>query len=220
MEEVKQSKKRYILVSVIFILLALLLFLLPEKYDLKQKQVWELLRELNSNTRFVTTDYVAQKIINKEPAYKLIDVRNENDFKTFSLPGAINIPIKNILDKDKKGKYKYEDILKNDENTINIFYSNGTIYANQTLLILSRMNYKNNYVMKGGLNKWFETIINPRKPQKTAAESKHILYRNRKAYSIFFTGGGVQSETSPETPSQTPKVAPKKESPKEDEGGC
>lgn len=212
-EDGRQFKKRYVSVSVIFFLLALLLFLLPKKYDMKQKQASQILSELLDETRFVSTDEVAKKIINKEPGVRLIDVRSEDEFKKFSLPGAINIPLEKILQKEKDSTYTYAGILNNDKSTLNIFYSNGSIYSNQAWLILRRMNYKNNYVMKGGLNKWFETIINPSEPKQTDSDSEHRLYDSRKAYSMYFGGGTSVSSGSDNTAkSAVPIIKKKKKS--------
>ncbi|MCK7536091.1 MAG: rhodanese-like domain-containing protein [Marinilabiliales bacterium] len=52
----------------------------------------ELLAEVNTRTQYVTPETVADMIVNKDPSLRLIDVRSQDEFEKFSLPGAINIP--------------------------------------------------------------------------------------------------------------------------------
>lgn len=197
--------------------LALLLVLLPEKHASKQLKPEQLLQEINDNTRYMTTDEVAEKLIYGDAYLQLIDVRSADNFQKFHLKGAVNIPLDSILNKDEKGNYEYEDILNQDVKT-NVFYSNGTVYANQAWILLRRLNFKNNYVMKGGLNRWIETVIQPQRPLPTASQEEFYLYNFRRAVSMFFGGGSVSS-----VPAEDNTPAPiinKKGGKKEEEGGC
>ncbi len=210
-------KKRYIFMAFVLIGLALLLVLLPEKHASKQLKPEQLLQEINDNTRYMTTDEVAEKLIYGDAYLQLIDVRSADNFQKFHLKGAVNIPLDSILNKDEKGNYEYEDILNQDVKT-NVFYSNGTVYANQAWILLRRLNFKNNYVMKGGLNRWIETVIQPQRPLQTASQEEFYLYNFRRAASMFFGGGSVSS-----VPAEDNTPAPiikKKGGKKEEEGGC
>ena len=121
MEDKRYIKKRYIFINVIMIGLAVVLIFLPERYSSDELKPELLLREINDNTRFVTTDNVAKKIINGDRHTLLIDVRTEEEYNEFHLDGAINIPLKNILDKDEDGNLIWESYL-NQEVYSNIFY--------------------------------------------------------------------------------------------------
>jgi len=210
-------KKRYIAMSVVIIALPLLLLILPDKKSIKEVNASNLLAELDDDTRFLTVDYIADKIISKDPSIQLIDVREPAEFEKFSLPGAINIPLSKILDKEEN-KLIYEDIL-NQEVKTNVFYSNGSIYANQAWMLCRRMDFKNNYVLNGGLNKWAETIILPEKPIITASQKDFEIYEFRKAASAFFTGGNSVTQTTTE-PKNITKSPEKKEKKKGSGGGC
>jgi rhodanese-related sulfurtransferase len=217
MSDTRIIKKRYIFMATVFVGLALLLVLLPEKHIQKELKSEKLLQEINDNTRYYSTDDVAEKIISGELYMQLIDVRTAEEFKAFHLKGAINIPIDSILNKDEKGKLVYEEILNQDLNA-NVLYSNGTIYSNQVWLLLRRLKFKNNYVMEGGLNKWIETIIKPKKPSVTASQEELDKYSFRRGASMYFGGGSVKTATVEEAPAITPII--KKSSSKEEEGGC
>ena len=121
----------------------------------------ELLGEVNTRTQYVTPDAVADMIIKKDPSLRLIDVRSQDEFEKFSLPGAINIPVTDLLSD------QYTDII-NQDIKMNIFYSNGTLTSNEAWMITRQLGFSNNFVLEGGLNYWFGN-------QKIA---KEIIYRN------------------------------------------
>lgn len=199
---------------------AVLLIILPKKYSTDELKPESLLRELNDNTRFVSTDDVAKKIINGDRHTLLIDVRTPEEYEYFHLDGAINIPLKNILDKDEKGNLVWEDVL-NQDTYENIFYSNGSIYANQAWMTARRCDFKNNYVMKGGLNRWVETIIQPKRPQNSASNYEFALYSFRKGASMYFGKGGNTGSVEEKPSENTPAVPViKKDNNTEEEGGC
>src|SRR5512133_2696160 len=114
----------------------------------------ELLAEVNTRTQYLTPDAVADMILKKDPSLRLIDVRSQDEFEKFSLPGAINIPSANLLSDE------YAEILNQDVK-MNVFYSNGTLIANEAWMITRHLGYMNNYVLEGGLNYWFDAIMNP-----------------------------------------------------------
>jgi len=216
MSDTRIIKKRYIFMGIVFVGLAFLLVLLPEKQISKELKSEQLLQEINDNTRYYSTDDVAKKIIAGDLYMQLIDVRTAEEYNHFHLKGAINIPIDSILNKDKDGKLAYEYIL-NQDIKVNVLYSNGTIYSNQSWLLLRRLNFKNNYVMKGGLNKWIETIIKPMRPASVATQDEINRYNYRRAASMYFGGGTVKA--APDA-SNSPAPIIKKKAAKEEEGGC
>ena len=173
----------------------------------------ELLSEANTRTQFVTPDMVADMIVKKDPTLQLIDVRSQDEFEKFSLPGAINIPAPDLLSD------KFADILNQDVK-MNIFYSNGTVVANEAWMITRQLGYANNYVLEGGLNYWFDTILNPKKPAMTSPDEEFAKYDFHKSAGMALGGGGVvQASESPAAASAKPAVkpAPKK---KRAAGGC
>ncbi len=221
MDNIKSIKKRYILMSILLIGLALLLLILPERDSSKELEPEKLLFEIIDKNHFVTTDYVADRIINNDNYVILIDIRQPEEFANFSLPGAINIPLNNILDKTESGEYKWKDYLNNDTKK-NIFYSNGNTYSNQAWMITRRLNYKNNYIMEGGLNKWKETILDPQRPKNEADNNELTLYNFRKAAKLFFVGGDTKysSDDSETVKNKPAPIINKNNKKNEDEGGC
>jgi len=221
MEDGRQFKKRYVFVSLTFLLLSVTIFLLPAKYDMTQKQARELLIDATDATRYISSDDLAWILMNKKPGYLIIDVRIKEDFENYTLAGAVNIPFEDVLKKDEKGNFLNEDILSN-ENIKKVFISNGGIYSSQIRLLLRRLNYKNIYVLEGGLNKWFQTIIKPVKPEPNSPSSELELYNRRLAASIFFGGTKTEISVTPASngASSASSVVKKDKPKKKGGGGC
>jgi rhodanese-related sulfurtransferase len=148
----------------------------------------QLLGEANTRTQYVAPETVADMIVKKDPSFRLIDVRNQDEFEKFSLPGAINIPVSDLLSD------KYTDILNQDVK-MNIFYSNGTIIANEAWMVTRQLGYKNNFVLEGGLNYWFDAILNPQKPASTSPDEEFAKYDYR--LSAGKALGGCTLQTCP-----------------------
>jgi rhodanese-related sulfurtransferase len=203
--------------TLILLILALIIALVPQNTTRPYKlTAEELLSEIRSGTQFISPDEVADKIVQKDPSIQLIDVRNPREFEMFSLPGAINIPLQDILSEANS------DVL-NQGTKMNIFYSNGSTEANEAWLLTRQIGYPNNYVLQGGLNYWVETILNPMKPGSVASNDEIARFDFRKAASGALGGSGDLSPlTAPSSPAaSTPKpgVVPVKKK-KKASGGC
>ena len=148
----------------------------------------ELLGEVNTRTQYVTPDAVADMIIKKDQSLRLIDVRSHDEFEKFSLPGAINIPVTDLL------SYAYSDIL-NQDIKMNIFYSDGTLTANEAWMITRQLGYNNNFVLEGGLNYWYDSILNPQKPASTSPDEEFAKYDFRKSACQALWGGVTMQTT-------------------------
>ncbi len=202
--------------TLVLLILAVVIALVPQNTTRPYKLTAEqLLGEIRTGTQFISPDEVADRIIRKDPSIQLIDVRNPRDFDVFSLPGAINIPLQDILSE------KNTDIL-NQGTKMNIFYSNGSTEANEAWLLTRQIGYPNNYVLQGGLNYWMETIVNPAKPGNLVPDDELARYDFRKAASMALGGGELAPAAATAAPSSgkpNPGVVPVKKK-KKASGGC
>ena len=199
--------------SLVFVGLGLIIAAVPQNTTKQYKLTAdEMLEEAYSRIQYLSPDEVAQMIINKDPGFLLIDVRDQDEFEKFSLPNSINIPLTNLL-ADEWMPYLDQDI------RINIFYSNGSLKANEAWMITRQLGYENNYILEGGLNYWAETIMNPKKPGATSPNEEFAKYDFRKGASMALGGGALMSTSGSSKPSARPKIAsrPKK---KRAAGGC
>jgi rhodanese-related sulfurtransferase len=201
--------------TLVLLILAGIIALVPQNTIRPYKlTAGQLLEEIRTGTQFISPDEVADKIIQKDPSIQLIDVRNPREFEMFSLPGAVNVPLQDILSETNN------DLL-NQGTRMNIFYSNGSTEANEAWLLTRQMGYINNYVLQGGLNYWMETIMNPEKPGNLAANDEIARYDFRKAASAALGGGNVTAIAPAAKGSGAPKpgVVPVKKK-KKASGGC
>lgn len=212
MKELLQVKPRVILTTLVLIL-GLVIAMVPDNTIKPYKLTApEMVDEIRSGTEFISPDDLAHWIITNDPSIQLIDVRTPDDFESFSLNKAINIPLVNILNK------AYVDYLDQDVK-VNILYSNGTTNAHQAWMILRQLGYENNYVLQGGLNFWMETIRNPDAPPAGSPDDEIARYEFRKGASQFFGGEAVKAVGKTEAKANKPKIKRRKKK-KAPDGGC
>jgi rhodanese-related sulfurtransferase len=209
-----ENIKPRIIAAVFLIPMAVLLAFVPEnKTNPYKLSAEELVGEIAQGSQYFYAEEVADYIIKEDPSIQLIDVRSSDEYEEYHLPGAINIPLSDILSEE------WESYL--DQNVLtNVFYSNGTVNANQAWLITTQLGYKNNYVLQGGLNHWAEVIMNPEKPAETAPRDEFAKYDFRKAMNNAL-GGGTLEETdkSEQVAPPIPVISTKKDK-KRPAGGC
>jgi rhodanese-related sulfurtransferase len=201
--------KNYIWLVVLLFLLVGGLFFLPEKSNYIELKPEQLMWDISQPTRYVTTDEVAKMIIEKDPLFQLVDVRPDYDYEYFKLPGAYNIPIDSLLTETA-------DIILDTEDINTIFYSDDDLKSDQAWVIAKRLGYNNVYVLKGGLNCWIKTIIQPTPPSETEPITAFELYEFRKGASMYFTGADISVDDDSK---QTLNVSRRKKETVA-EGGC
>ena len=202
-----------LILAAFIIPLGLIIAAVPENTTKQYKlTAEELLDEIKSEMQFISTDEIADMLVNKDPSLQLIDVRNPDQFEKYSLPNAFNIPLANIL-ADEWLDYLDQDV------KLNVFYSNGTQDATQAWMITRQLGYENNYVLQGGLNYWAETIMNPQVPRATSPDDEFAKYDFRKGASFALGGGSVTTTQSTESKANKPTIKRKKKK-KRAAGGC
>lgn len=182
-------KVRFIL-SIALICLGFVAAILPQKknssVELNADQV---LGEIQVENYVITVDEIADVLINNDPEYQLIDLRSEADFKNYSLPGSINIPFDSLF---SETWLPYIDQIARK----NVFFSNGTTLSSQAWMLTRQKGYKNNYILKGGLNNWGSTILDPQEPAATEGEEAFFMYEARLGMKQYFTGSGAVNTSS------------------------
>ena len=199
-----------VILTIIFISFGSIAAILPKQKTSSVKlDADELLREIKLETYKVSTDELADLLINLDPTLLLIDVRDTIEYGKYHLPGAINIPLDELL--DEKWLPYVDQISKK-----NIFYSNGTTLSSEAWIITRQLGFKNNFVLAGGLNNWFGTIIKPTPPGNQATREALNLFDRRKAASMYFTGSSAATDQV--SGPALPPVPRKKK--KRVQGGC
>jgi rhodanese-related sulfurtransferase len=200
----------YKFILAVLLVLAIGLMFLPESSQRESVDPEILFQKIQSTSRYLSPDHVAERMINEDPTIFLIDVRSPDQYADYSLPGAFNIPL------DEMALPDWEDYFKQEGIDV-ILFSNSHLHADQAWIIGSRFGYNNMYVMEGGLNKWFKDIMNPVQPSETASNEEFELYSFRKAAYQHFGGASI-TESVPDQPMEMPVVKRKKK--EVTEGGC
>lgn len=202
--------RNYIFLTVLMTILAAGTMVLSSGNEHKQIDPDQLLWEIIQPTRYKSTDQVAKLIIQKDPSILLIDVRSTEDYDKFSLPNSINIPIDSLMNTNS---LNYFDIPGMNV----VFVSIDDIKADQAWVITKRLGFKSTYVMKGGLNKWIETIIQPKEPGEEDPAAAFETYQFRKGAQLYFTGAKIESTTSTK---KSKVVIPQRKKVRKASGGC
>jgi len=204
-------EKKYIYLSVLLVVLALGLVILPGKDDPKETNPKLLLSSVTEKSRYLSADQITHRIIENDPTLLLIDLRPASQFKTFALPGSMNIPVDSIL-------ISTNIEIFNQPGKDKVFYANSDLTAEMAWMLCNRFSLKRIYVMKGGLNEWFQTIIETKSLPVTASSADMELQSFRIAARQFFTGAGP-STVAPGAGQSSEKVIVTRKAPGEKSGG-
>lgn len=205
--------KKYLLLAGIVIALGFGMLFMPQKSADKQLQPELLLAAIDDPSRFLSTDEITDRLVKQDPSLMLIDVRPESEFKVFSVPGSINVPVDSLL------SVSAHELL-NQKEMDKVFCSNADVTAEQAWIICKRIGIKRIYVMQGGVNKWFSTIVKAVQPEETAPNADYELYRMRTAACQHFFGS-KESANTPKTDAEKKKVSVvKKPAGAASGGGC
>ena len=169
----------------------------------------ELLKEVRLETYKISVDELSDIIIQADPSYLLIDLRSEEEYKKYHLPGAIHLPFDSIFSENWIA-YLDQDLRKN------VFYGNGDALAIQAFVLSKQRGFTNNFVLEGGLNEFYTSIYNVKEPKNLEDDMAYVRYQKRLAAQQFFTGKKVESNTDLKN---TLKPIPKRKK-KTVEGGC
>ena len=178
-------KRSYQFLALILIILAGGLMVIPKQQKHEGIKPELFVKNMLSTERYISTDELADRMVNEDPALLIIDTRNTEEFEKFSLPNAINIPLSQIFD-EELNPYIDQDIYDV------VLFSNDNFTADEAWLIGNRMGYQRLYVLEGGLNAWFQTIIKPIYPKETMSREAYELYAFRNAAGKYF---GVNNDT-------------------------
>lgn len=205
-----KSSQSYAFATVVMVILAVIVFFIPaeRKNSGSISMAQEIDAVLQDDSRFIHTDELAFKLMHVEFAPSLVDIRSEEEYEAFALPGAVNIPLENILDAQWRDYFR-----KHDEV---IIYSNSSVFTDDAYALLYQAGINNIRILEGGLNEFFYLIfeenheaLNPNDP---VYKDKMDMYRFRAKAAKFFQG--VESSTKPKLGMPTaPQVIPV-------EGGC
>ncbi len=164
-------------VSAILVVLAGLIILLPAgRQSSGELNVHGMLEAMNEPGQFLSVDQVARMVVYEDTSILLVDVRDPDAFRAVHIPGAINIPVSDILNPDWSG-YLNDTVVKP------VYYSNGNTRASEAWMLCTQKGYTGSMIMMGGMNEWYRDVMEStfRGERISAAENAtfEVRYRAR-----------------------------------------
>lgn len=204
-------ERKYTILVILLIVLALGLVILPKKNEQKETDPKVLLSAIVEKSRYLTVDQVTHRIIENDPTLMLIDLRSADQFKTFALPGSINLHPDSLL---SSTNIELFNIPGKDK----VLYASSDLTSEKAWLLCLRYSMSRIYIMKGGMNEWFNTIVKEKAISGTPSSSDLDLLSFRKAARQFFIGSG-EAGNAAVTPVVSEKVQVIRKAPKAASGG-
>lgn len=102
---------------------------------------------------------LAKTIIEGSNTFRVIDLRNENEYTASNIDGSENIPVAQINKSDLKRNEKI------------LLYSTSELETAQAWMLLKSKNYKSVYMLNGGWNAWQKEVLGIAEGQTIATGS-------------------------------------------------
>lgn len=157
-----------ILLAGVGLLLAFLPFNANKTFQLKPDELVKVPIEKFT----ITVDEVARFMNSEDSTIQLIDLRSNKEFMESNIPGSINIPYTDMLNPDWEGYL-------NQKERKNILYSNSDLTAAVALTSLTGLSYKNIFMMSGGMNEWYKTVMLSKFEGEHITPRENALFENR-----------------------------------------
>lgn len=199
----------------VLILLGLIMAFVPANQAKTSKIATEdLIAQLQESSIYVQADELAHWIIDKNPAYQLVDIRSDKDYANYHIPNNIHIPFSKLQSDEAAGQLDGEKMI--------VLASNGNTRAGQAWILLKQMGYEEVYILAGGLNNWVHVFNNPQHPTGAYTDDELFTYQFRKAASGTLMGGTSITEDGGTEKSVKPKpvVRKRKKKTKKVDEGC
>lgn len=178
--------------SVSLVIAAVVVFILPtdgQTSSLAAGSVeHQLLEEVESEADHMAPEQLATALMQGDSDLLVIDVRPAQEYETYHLPGAVNVPLPALPDYLESA----------GEHSRVVLYSNGMTHPAQARDALVRLGYQNIYMLTDGLQGFVDRCLKPvslRSFPLTPAEADQV-----RAWRAFFLG-------EPETGGAAPVLA-------------
>jgi len=204
-------ERKYTILAILLIVLALGLVILPRTNEQKETNPKVLLSAIAEKSRYLTVDQVTHRIIENDPTLLLIDLRTADQYKTFALPGSLNITTDSLLSQANLELFSQPGKDK-------VLYANADLTSEKAWLLCTRFSLNRIYIMKGGMNEWYNTIVKEKSVTGTPSSADLDLLSFRKAARQFFIGSGETVNASV-NPTINEKIQVIRKEPKAASGG-
>lgn len=139
----------------------------------------EILTILLKGDYAISPDELAGMVVEQDSGVRLVDVRNPDQYKNLSIPGAVNIPLSSLLIPENEKLISISDMKI-------IFYSDDELLSTQAWMLAMQKGYSNIFLLRGGLNEWDHIIMNSQfEGEKISAQQNALFEKRFKARRMF-----------------------------------
>ena len=147
----------------------------PTKASFVRVDPNRLILESHSTSKFIEPLDLAEKLIAGNEFFTIVDLRNPNEYEKGTVPNAINLSAKDLLNGALQRNEKI--ILLSDDDTKSL----------NAWLALKSLDYRNVMILKGGYKGWVEQVLFPNIPADLAEKEKD-KFEKIKQISLHFGG--------------------------------
>jgi rhodanese-related sulfurtransferase len=134
------------------------------------------------NADKVIVTELADWIIKDKSDFELVDLRSEEKFNEYTIPGSQCIPLLQITSSELQRNQKI------------VLFSDDDVTSSQAWFILKSKKYKGVYILDGGLNAWKEKVLFPKAPINGGKEELAEFEKMKEVAKYF--GGQAQTDSS------------------------
>jgi len=152
---------RHRIAGTVLLMLALILFLVPDR---KARLTSESAKTANS-IRTMAPDELAIHIMDRDPKFQLVDVRDAASFGKTTLPGAINLPAAMLFGKESRKSLA-------DDRTAKVFFGRDKAESVRAAALAGLNGSENVAALAGGFEGFMATVVNPRGQDGVDADTR------------------------------------------------
>lgn len=123
--------------------------------------------EIERKADHVTAVELAERIKDREPDLRVLDVRTDSEFAAYHIPSAEHVPLSALA------------TMKPRAGETLVLYSEGGAHAAQGWVLLRALGHQHVYFLSGGLLDWLEEVMNPQLPATPDSASTRVAELSR-----------------------------------------
>ncbi len=189
--------------SVVLVIAAVAVFILPSEpgdsiaASAPRSSEQALLEAVEAAEDHIEPEELADAMMQGEKDLLVVDVRTAAEYAAFHIPGAVNVPLPELID--------YLPPHKNQGRVV--LYSNGMTHPAQARDALARLGYENVFMLTDGLQGFLDRCLKPvslRSEPLPEAEAARV-----RAWRAFFLGGKppIPESAAPAAPASAAPAA-------------
>ena len=139
----------------------------------------DILAELLKGDFLISADELARMLVDQDSGVQIVDIRHPDQYKTACLPGAVNLPLENLLLVENESLFG-EGVAKT------VFYADDELLSREAWILAMQKGYLNLFVLKGGLAEWNQIVMDSEfTGEKITAQENALFEKRYKARRLY-----------------------------------